>query len=218
MTAPLYFTPVLTALHLALLIVEEHGYVSKKQANLTDEEPTAFRLQRVAEHFDAELTPAQTEAASLVYHHTFEGEARSDFDFTLREVLSSPRGLSSAQLVFAACAVGNFLRDQQRAAEDAERAANSTSRYVGTEGEMINVLVTCTRKHKGEGMFGPYVGYGFVDADGNEFSVFYTGNSFNCEPGDLLTLRGKVKGHEVFRGVKQTKLTRIKEVAASAAA
>ena len=91
------------------------------------------------------------------------------------------------------------------------------SEYVGEEGERITVKVISgkefsytTKSFKGWGT-DLHLVYIFTDEDGNQFKYNTTGSGFSYEDlkrADQIT--GTVKGHEEYKGVKQTVLTRVR--------
>lgn len=63
----------------------------------------------------------------------------------------------------------------------------------------------------GQGSFGPSYLHLMKDTDGNVFS-WITGNKLEKAEGETVYLDGTVKQHKLYNGVKQTVLTRAKEI------
>lgn len=97
-------------------------------------------------------------------------------------------------------------------AEDSLKATNSTSEYVGEIGDKIEVEVTLSFYTGWESNFGynnvTYL-YTFKDEQGNVYT-WKTGSYLNKDKGSKLTLKGTIKDHSEYKGVKQTVLTRCK--------
>lgn len=96
------------------------------------------------------------------------------------------------------------------------KAKESTSQHVGEIGEKITVEVTYIHSSSWEHDYG--YGYWttnitnlhtFKDAQGNVF-IWKTGNGIEEDYGTKFTLKGTVKDHSEYNGVKQTVLTRCK--------
>ena len=92
---------------------------------------------------------------------------------------------------------------------------SSTSEYVGNVGDKINVELTLTNYYT---MDNPYSYYGtisiytFKDNEGNVY-VWKTNNGlYDYDIGDTLNIRGSIKDHKEYKGIKQTILTRCKVI------
>ena len=87
----------------------------------------------------------------------------------------------------------------------AERANEANSVHVGNVKDRITVDVhsyKCVTSFDSD--FGTVRIYKFVDVNGNVFT-WKTGNIVD---GDVKTITGTIKGHNEYRGIKQTELTR----------
>lgn len=98
-------------------------------------------------------------------------------------------------------------------AENNIKAANSTSEYIGSEGERLTITATYTHSSEFEKTFGyrtttTYI-HSFRDENGNEIiwkSSNYIGQDYNTR----FTITGTVKGYKDYKGIKQTIFTRCK--------
>jgi predicted histidine transporter YuiF (NhaC family) len=96
-------------------------------------------------------------------------------------------------------------RERKRAAE---MASEANSRHIGTVGDRITINVNsvkCVTSWETE--YGVTRIYKIVDEAGNVYT-WKTGNFIAEE--DVKTIKGTVKEHNEFRGIKQTELTRCK--------
>lgn len=96
------------------------------------------------------------------------------------------------------------LRDiaERKELDDASDFVSEVGVRIEFEAQVIGVYGV-------EGNFGPYDIVKFRDNDGNLFTWFAAGHS-DLERGDRISIKGTVKDHDTYRGVKQTILTRCK--------
>ena len=87
------------------------------------------------------------------------------------------------------------------------------SNFVGEVKTRLKGLELMLEKiiYLGYGSFGPSYLHLMKDSDGNVFS-WITGNKIEKAEGETVRLDGTVKQHKLYNGVKQTVLTRAKEV------
>lgn len=91
-----------------------------------------------------------------------------------------------------------------------EREAAASSEYVGTKDEKVDAVVTLVGvKTIPGGRFGDKLLYRFVDEQGNLMVWFCSGRGPDMVVGNTYKIRGTVKEHEEYRGVKQTILERV---------
>ena len=93
------------------------------------------------------------------------------------------------------------------------RASKSSSSYVGAVGDKIEVRATFTRCHCYDTHFGyrtitHFINI-FTDESGNVF-VWNSTAFFDAGIGDQVILKGTIKGHSEYEGIKQTELQRCK--------
>lgn len=107
-------------------------------------------------------------------------------------------------------------REEREAAERARIAAEKArSHYVGNIGDKIEITATVKRSfaYEKRGFYEwqtimSHI-HEFVDSDGNVF-IWYSSASIDAEKGDTVTVRGTIKKHSEYDGMKQTVLTRCK--------
>ncbi len=108
----------------------------------------------------------------------------------------------------AASAFASYLREQRAVAEARARAEQQPSAWVGQPRERLTLTgLTVTRVSTWDGTFGLTHIYGFVDGAGNRF-VWWSSEDQELTVGQVVGLRGTVKKHDEYRGVKETTLTR----------
>jgi hypothetical protein len=99
-------------------------------------------------------------------------------------------------------------RTAKEAREQAERAAAPESRHLGKEGERLEIQVTCERYFSRDTDYGISYIYKLVDADGNRLVWFSSSPALG--KGGVYKLRGTVKAHSEYKGVRETSLSRCK--------
>jgi hypothetical protein len=116
----------------------------------------------------------------------------------LARKLEDHRQLTDRQLEAAATAIE---RQQQREVED------RASEYVGEVKDRFEFEAEVLGVYGTEGFYGHTDIVKLKDVDGNLFTWFASDYT-DLERGDRITIKGTVKKHEEYRGVKQTILTR----------
>ena len=95
--------------------------------------------------------------------------------------------------------------DQKR--EEVNNAEAKTSNHVGQVGDKLDIAVdawTCV--YRRDSIYGVQFLYKFIDIDGNVL-MWSTGNFIDDEA-KIKSIKGTVKSHEEYNGVKQTFITR----------
>ncbi len=116
----------------------------------------------------------------------------------LASKLSKSMILTERQLDAAATAI-----ERQRVREAEGRA----SEYVGKVRERFEFEAVVIGVYPTEGYYGHTDIVKFKNADGNLFTWFASDYT-NLERGDRMTIKGTVKKHDEYRGIKSTVLTR----------
>lgn len=85
-----------------------------------------------------------------------------------------------------------------------------TSEWQGIVGERIERTLTVTKAIQVENGYGISIFHVFEDEEGNAYS--WATSTKNYQEGKTITLKGTIKDLTTYKGVKQTVLTRCKEV------
>lgn len=102
--------------------------------------------------------------------------------------------------------------DTIQAALSELRCEDSPSQFQGLIGDRLNREVTLLAIYDmGTTQWGVSRLFKFEDANGNQYT-WTTGVTKSWGVGDALSIRGTVKAHNIYKGIKQTELTRISEV------
>lgn len=92
------------------------------------------------------------------------------------------------------------------------RYGGHPSKHQGHIGDRLDLNLWVTRSlNLGETQYGTKYMYFFNDAEENEYT-WTTGVSKPWLVGDAVHIKGTVKSHETYQGIKQTQLTRVMEV------
>lgn len=187
--------------------VEGTGRMSTSEIAMSVLSPLAKRTERER----LAVTPADTEraAAALEYARALEGA--SDYEQNLRLIAAQPT-VTSRHAGILASAISAYERHVGRQIERAQRAA-APSDHVGKLGEMVELELTIERVIDRESQYGNVHIHVMRDGGGNTI-VWRTGTA-RMEPGATRRVRGKVKAHGEYNGVKQTELTRCKVLEAA---
>lgn len=93
-----------------------------------------------------------------------------------------------------------------------EKETEAPSEWVGSVGDKLMLTATIRGVRFIEGDWGTTVLYTLKGQDGNLYKWFASREALGDETGVEVTIRATVKGHEEFRGMKETVLTRAKAV------
>jgi hypothetical protein len=109
----------------------------------------------------------------------------------------------------AASAFSGYLREQARVAEAASRATMRPSEYLGAQGDRVTIRARVATIREYDSAFGTTWIYGFVTAEGDK-ATWFSSNDMELNAGDTVTVTGRIKKLEEYRGERQTVLTRCK--------
>jgi hypothetical protein len=131
---------------------------------------------------------------------------RSDFDFNI-SAIAQTGAVTGKTMGMAAAIFGAFERVESRAAE-ARKSAVSTanSAHQGTVKARLYAVLTVTRIYDAESEWGATHIHTMTDEAGNVYKWFASAE--RLEIGTTYHVRGTVKGHGEYKGVKETSLTR----------
>lgn len=193
----------------AYVSIKKYGFVSKAKA----EErccglPTSYdidpsRKRREELYKDVDVAAAKKELEGFKAHMLAKDSTGNDFIHNVQLCLQS-EVIRPRLYGYLAAAVNVWMRDGD---EKRLAAAGKAGDWVGVIGERLNLKgLKIVRRHASEGTWGTTYIFGLVDEAGNHYTWFATRNI--GEPGKVLNLRGTVKDHNEFKGIKQTVITR----------
>ncbi|MFN9112712.1 MAG: hypothetical protein ACK5XN_21820 [Bacteroidota bacterium] len=98
------------------------------------------------------------------------------------------------------------ITEKQFAAVMMIGSENPRSTYIGTSGAVMEMSLHCTERFFVQTIFGPAYRHIFLDEQARV--VVYFGPKPQCNVGDLILLKAKIKGHQTYRGQRQTTIER----------
>ncbi len=192
-----------------------YGWVSKGEA-YNNENKVSTAAQAVGDMFSTYETEKPTDEdkvlAEAAIAHVLTLDTKNDFIFNINAIAKQnyldwkATGLAAAiMLVYT-----RYLEDEAKS----KAAADLTeSEHVGALKERLEFDVRVIGKRWVEGYYGSSALIRMLDADDNLFVTFANGQfGDDVEIGDAVTIRGTVKKHDEFKGVKQTVINRVAKV------
>lgn len=124
-------------------------------------------------------------------------------------------GVPASKLSWVGSAIGAYYRNNKIEQERKTTSDNSASNHIGNVGERLTFkgrVKSIRFIHQNIQYFNIATSYLFTfeDMDGNIFTNFTTTKIENIAEGDICEIKGTVKKHSDYKGVKQTNLNRIK--------
>lgn len=101
-----------------------------------------------------------------------------------------------------------------QAEADRKAKAGLKNEYFGNVKDKVTVEVTITKRIGFDTNWGSSMLFIMQDDEGRQFKTVNAG-SFNAQLGDKVKIKGTIKAQEEYKGIKQTVLTRVKEVVAA---
>lgn len=150
--------------------------------------------------------------------HELGARYRTDFGWYFSKLFteiptSLPEGLELVELNWDEVGNGDDeLKNDDivRAAVESKIYEADASRHQGAVGDRVEEFVTVASKREFDGAFGHQVCYTFRDERDNCYVWFTSsGTKTQFEENEMVTIKGTVKSHDVFRNVQQTVLTRV---------
>jgi hypothetical protein len=193
----------------AYVSIKKYGFVSKSKAEENyegwwtsmDIDPGLKRRQEL--YTDVDIDALNAELEGFIPHMLAKSSVGNDFIHNAQLALQS-EAIRQKLYGYVAAAVNVWMKDM---AEARVKATGGVSEHQGKVGERLDLKgLRITRLSMSEGQFGWTYIYGFLDSKGNQYTWFASKNIGEVDK--VVDLRGTVKKHDEFRGVKQTVLTR----------
>lgn len=135
-------------------------------------------------------------------------DQRDDYLYNL-SLLAGTESIRPKQTGLAASAIAAFMRHLGREIERKQRAeVAAKSEWFGEvkKRETFTLTLQFTRLIPSD--YGETILHRFVDASGN-IATWFSSKGEICGIGETVTVKATVKGHEEYKGAKQTMLTRL---------
>lgn len=225
-TGGIYCTPMYsldTVLAISVAAIRAHGWVP---ASSYDGTPTRDIVSLVLSQRNlndreralvAALRPFVDEATSQValikaYVTSDDFAGASTYVENLK-ALFTQEFIGSRQLGLVVSAPSAYTRHLEK---DAERKAAAVktqgSEWVGAEKDKLEISGTIEAIRYSENMYGTTTIYTLLSEDGNLFTWFSSNGALGEDAGIAFHIKGTVKAHDEYRGVKSTVLTRCKDL------
>lgn len=190
------------------LSIDKFGYMSKSKADEECRSPTIDDIDNAKAYktlykdmliqdivaLDEQLAGCISDLLAMPTNNDF----MMNLNLALRSEYVRPK-----LYAFIAAGVNMWIREQQK---KREQSANP-SQYVGAIGSrVVGTQMTITGLNKTEGMYGTTFIYNLMDSNGNIY-VWFASKGIG-QAGEVVDLKFTIKGHQEYRGVKQTIITR----------
>jgi hypothetical protein len=139
----------------------------------------------------------------------FNWSFASDIEWPEAEL---PEDLESIQIPWEAVSSNDHLlpESEVRSYIESLMYEPSSSEFIGEIGDRIELTLTVTKAITLESYYGTSIMHIMEDDAKNVF--VWTTKAKNFPEGKVVTLRGTIKDHKEYKGIKQTILTRCKEI------
>jgi hypothetical protein len=212
----------LGVLSIAVTAIRLWGWTSVKAAQEQGKVPTKERVAdilwnsgRIGQEARAIIRRERTEAdeakAEAVLEWARSLDDASDYTANLRASVGQDT-FATHNLGLVVSAVGSYDRAQEREVRKAvERQQQAASEHRGEVGDKVEVVGTLSSIRYIEGAYGTTTLY-VIQAGSDVYKWFSSNGTLGEEPGVPVHIKGTVKGHEVYNGLKSTVLTRCKAI------
>jgi hypothetical protein len=161
--------------------------------------------QALIEDSDREMARKVIEFTPSLWAGKDENEL-SDYVLNMKNTFGTEL-VSSRTAGLVASAYRCYERHLSDEAKKKLSASLSGSAHQGKVKQRLTLTLTCYNTNMIEGMYGSTQICKFADEHGNVFVWFNSGRT-SIQTGEKYTLKGTVKKHAEFRGIKETHLTR----------
>lgn len=198
--------------HVAM-VVRERGWMSRGRSRESDEESSADLA--LTAMFAGPMYYERPSAEDVAFAFAALDRAKeldpaeNNYNFNVVQITKLD-WIDFRATGIAASIVGTYQLHLEREAKKSAQFDLTASEYVGEVGQRQELMVTVIGVREVNGYYGPSTMVRMV-AGGNLLITFASGQ-FRPEVGDQLHIRGTVKKHQEYQGVKQTMLNRVMEV------
>lgn len=149
-------------------------------------------------------------AAAITWAAELTDEEIGDSDYLYNLCLVCRAGYVTGKTAgLAASLIVAHGRAQDKAVKQRELAKRAeTSKHQGSVGDKIWRQLTVERINYCEGYYGTTAIHSMVDGEGNSYTWFASNELYGFDKGDTRWVLATVKGHDEFRGIAQTTLSR----------
>lgn len=202
--------PIIDFLSITNAIINKYGWISKTLSINTGKKSTASRVldHYTDDNINNRITINQ-EDKSFATDAINWLEEMSDIDCTDSDYLYNIRTIVRSGMVerktigFAASIINAYDKHLKRTKENQA----IESKHVGSIKDRQIFDLKVERRIPGDGMYGPHTFYSFIDINNNCF-IWYAKPEHYLNVGQNYKIKGTIKNHTEFKGIKQTVLNR----------
>ena len=190
-------------------VILEKGFYPSSQGNMSTKSFVNKAL------YDEELiSPTDEDRAIAPKIIEWISSLEDENSFTRNLIQIVKNGFVSIKTTGYLCAgVNSYISKSGRSSSE-ESDKNLSGGYFGNIGDKVSLNVTFKEvAFYFSYAYGGRIGYfKFIDEDGHVFIWKTSTSGINSAPGSKLLIKGTIKDHSEYRGIKQTILTRVKIV------
>ena len=209
-----YYDPVKFLMYVNREILK-NGYVSKSTARINGEcstvEVSLINMNKEKDSDEVETEENREFVTNSIEWLKDQNNTKSDYIYNTQLILEEEY-ITYRDLGYIAAIIPSYTKYLNKLAEDKKKSDESSSEFVGNIKDKITVKGECkllaTWGNEYSYYGSPISLYSITDDKGN---IFTWRTSKELTEG-FVALVGTVKNHTVYRGIKQTELTRCKEI------
>lgn len=199
-----------TAIQVTMELIKKNGFVSRKKADETNVEPTSGWIFSflIACANGKEKSPVIDNEAIAAFIEWFNGQEDregSDYVYNVKQTINNESGhIAPRKFGVLAAAVNSWMR------HNTESENTIPSEFFGAVGDKkVELELTVWNVFVFSGDYGTVYTNIFKDAQSRVF-IWKTSKGF--DKGAVVKLVGTIKGHEDYKNIKQTIMTRCKVI------
>lgn len=213
-----YFEPswsVDTVLAASWAAIQVYGYIRAGDPGSTKE--TVLTILNPRTKYDreeaAKLAPYIEDSfdqAALIREFILSDDFSGSSDYvTNLKAIAAAEHCNARNVGFLASAPQAWARAQARDLKRKKERAEIVNEFVGTIGERITIEATIKYINYIEGFYGTTTLYTLVGSDGHLYKWFSSNHGLgDSTDGTIFTLKGTIKDHDEYNGLRSTVLTR----------
>ena len=205
------YTDLIEWVAMSVAIIDRYGYISKTKAQEETLEPTSEKVynqiyysHRISPSVDT--TECDNKKAKKIIDYIKNIASKNNYEENLK-ILASEKCISQRFYGYATSMVAFYEKEMERINKEKQEVK---SEYFGEEKEKVELTLTVNKVVVFDGYYGITKLHLMSDAEGRQFT--WKTSTKSLEEGKTLNIKATIKEHMVYNGIKQTVLTRVKEV------
>lgn len=189
-------------------LINNKGYIKNEEQGT----PTKVKAWETTLRGEQDKKYEQTAQQVIDYFKNANFDESQNFLQNIKVMLSQEYCKESGFIAYAYIAYNKQIEYENK--KKAEQEHNALSDYVGNVGDKVQIELTLKNVYAYETSYNGYNTtiqhiYIFTDSNGNCYK-WNTANGIEKNIGEQCKIKGSIKGHEDYKGQKQTVLTRCK--------